>query len=125
MVATNMAGKESCALIPPIPNAEIRAVSAAPSMMPMIPPIPEIMADSHRNWAMMDPVFAPSAFLIPISLVRSVTDTSMMFMTPMPPTISEIPATSATNAVTPSMMDPNISEKSIGFCCIKGVSPRF
>ena len=29
---------------------------------------------------------APSAFRIPISRVRSVTDTSMMFMMPMPPT---------------------------------------
>ena len=28
----------------------------------------------------------------PISRVRSVTDTSMMFITPMPPTISEITA---------------------------------
>ncbi len=35
---------------------------------------------------------APSALRRPISRIRSVTDTSMMFMTPMPPTSSEIAA---------------------------------
>ena len=38
---------------------------------------------------------APIAFLIPISRVRSVTVTSMMFMTPIPPTRREIAATIA------------------------------
>ena len=33
---------------------------------------------------------APSALAIPISRVRSVTDTSMMFMMPTPPTSSEM-----------------------------------
>ena len=32
---------------------------------------------------------------MPISRVRSVTETSMMFITPMPPTSSEIPAITA------------------------------
>ena len=32
---------------------------------------------------------APSALRMPISRVRSVTETSMMFMTPMPPTSSD------------------------------------
>jgi len=36
--------------------------------------------------------FAPMALRMPISRVRSVTDTSMMFMMPMPPTSSEMPA---------------------------------
>ena len=35
---------------------------------------------------------APSALRRPISRMRSVTDTSMMFMTPMPPTMSEMAA---------------------------------
>ena len=35
---------------------------------------------------------APSARLIPISRVRSETVASMMFMIPIPPTSSEIPA---------------------------------
>ena len=38
---------------------------------------------------------APIALRMPISRVRSVTVTSMMFMTPMPPTSSEIAATVA------------------------------
>ena len=41
----------------------------------------------------MTPGVAPSAFRRPISRTRSVTDTSMMFITPMPPTNREIPAT--------------------------------
>ena len=35
----------------------------------------------------------------PISRVRSVTDTSMMFMMPMPPTISDTPAMPASSVV--------------------------
>ena len=38
-------------------------------------------------------VEAPTALRTPISCVRSATETSMMFMTPMPPTTREIPAT--------------------------------
>ena len=42
-------------------------------------------------------VFAPTACRRPISLVRSVTDTSMMFMIPMPPTISDTDAMAASS----------------------------
>ena len=38
---------------------------------------------------------APTAIRRPISRVRSVTDTSMMFMIPMPPTSSETEAMAA------------------------------
>ena len=41
---------------------------------------------------------APTALRTPISRVRSVTDTSMMFITPMPPTISEMHARSSRSA---------------------------
>ena len=41
---------------------------------------------------------APTAFRKPISRVRSVTDTSMMFMMPMPPTTSEMTAIDASSA---------------------------
>ena len=44
---------------------------------------------------MMLPVFAPSALRMPISRVRSVTLTSMMFITPMPPTSRLMPAMTA------------------------------
>ena len=42
---------------------------------------------------------APTAILRPISRVRSVTETSMMFMMPMPPTTSEIAAVAASSQV--------------------------
>ena len=35
---------------------------------------------------------APRAFRVPISRVRSVIDTSIIFMTPIPPTSREMPA---------------------------------
>ena len=44
---------------------------------------------SIRNCSMTVTLVAPSALRIPISRVRSVTDTSMMFMIPMPPTTSD------------------------------------
>ena len=42
---------------------------------------------------------APTALRMPISRVRSVTETSMMFITPIPPTSSEIAATSPSRVV--------------------------
>ena len=42
---------------------------------------------------------APMAMRRPISRVRSVTDTSMMFMMPMPPTMSETDAIAASSIV--------------------------
>ena len=44
---------------------------------------------SMRNWRRMSRPCAPTAMRMPISRVRSVTLTSMMFMMPMPPTMSE------------------------------------
>ena len=55
---------------------------------------------------------APRAFLVPISRVRSVMDTSMIFMTPMPPTSREIPAIAEIAAeivVSIPVMDATIS----------------
>ncbi len=57
-----------------------------------MPPHAERMADSVRNWIRTSLVRAPSALRMPISRVRSVTETSMIFMMPMPPTIREIAA---------------------------------
>ena len=47
----------------------------------------------------MSPCLAPIALRIPISRVRSVTVTSMMFMTPIPPTSNEIAATAPSSTV--------------------------
>ena len=47
---------------------------------------------------------APRALRRPISLVRSVTETSIMFMMPMPPTSSEMEAMPASRPVITSII---------------------
>ena len=56
------------------------------STMPKIPPMPVRVMASIRNCTVTSPRRAPMALRTPISRVRSLTDTSRMFMTPMPPT---------------------------------------
>ena len=51
------------------------------------------MRASKRNCKRMLPEEAPTALRMPISRVRSATDTNMIFMMPMPPTMREIEAT--------------------------------
>ena len=72
--------------------------------MPTVPPQADKMADSVRNWTITSRVVAPRALRMPISRVRSVTDTSMMFMMPMPPTTREMAAIPPTAAESPPMM---------------------
>ena len=64
-----------------------------PSAVPTAPPSAATIDDSMRNWSRMVRRRAPSARRTPISRVRSVTETSMMFMIPMPPTTSVISPT--------------------------------
>ncbi|MNV80060.1 hypothetical protein D3C71_1736400 [compost metagenome] len=54
---------------------------------------------SIRNWRSMSLRRAPTAMRTPISDTRSETETSMMFITPMPPTRSEITAIAAMRSV--------------------------
>ena len=54
---------------------------------------------STRNCSSTSRPLAPIAMRRPISRVRSVTDTSMMFMMPMPPTMSDTPAMPASSVV--------------------------
>ena len=68
--------------------------------MPKTPPSAEVVAASTTNCARMVRSFAPSALRMPISRVRSVTDTSMMFMMPMPPTSSEMLAMPVSTTMT-------------------------
>ena len=65
----------------------------------MRPPPNERIADSIRNCSRMSEGVAPMALRMPISRVRSVTDTSMMFMMPMPPTSREMTATALRSEV--------------------------
>ena len=69
---------------------EISWAMMMPLMTPIMPPRLVSTADSVRNCSRIRRFFAPMAFLRPISLVRSVTDTSIMFITPMPPTSREM-----------------------------------
>ena len=66
-----------------------------PTTTPARPPIKQTITASVRNWNITSKLRAPIAMRMPISRVRSVTDTSMMFITPMPPTRSEITAIAA------------------------------
>ena len=59
----------------------------------MTPPSAQSVTASSVNWTMMFLRVAPSALRTPISRVRSVTLTSMMFITPTPPTIKPTLAT--------------------------------
>src|SRR5688572_2022520 len=63
--------------------------------MPVAPPTRLMTTASIRNCSSTSKPRAPTARRSPISRVRSVTDTSMMFMMPMPPTTSETEAIAA------------------------------
>ena len=63
-----------------------------PTAMPRKPPIVVCTTASIKNCKMMSRRFAPRARRMPISRVRSVTVASKMFMMPMPPTNSGMPA---------------------------------
>ena len=69
---------------------ETSSAMPMPAATPKMPPRLVSTAASVRNCHRMRPFLAPMAFFRPISRVRSVTDTSMMFITPMPPTSREM-----------------------------------
>ena len=61
-----------------------------------------------RNWKRMSLLLAPIALRMPISRVRSRTETSMMFMIPIPPTTSEIEAIPARSTVSRPVIEPTV-----------------
>ena len=63
-----------------------RAIVTRPAAMPTTPPTSDSTTASIKNCWRMWRGRAPTAMRRPISRVRSVTLTSMMFMMPMPPT---------------------------------------
>jgi hypothetical protein len=63
--------------------------------IPKAPPRQERMTASIKNWERISRSRAPRAFRRPISWVRSVTETNMIFIMPMPPTSREILAMAA------------------------------
>ena len=88
------------------PNAARR-----PTAMPMNPPTRHKVTASSRNCSRIAIGVAPTALRRPISRVRSDTDTSMMFMMPMPPTSSEMPTMPPAIAVMPAASALNCSMK--------------
>ena len=65
---------------------------------------------------------APNALRNPISRIRSVTDTSMMFMTPMPPTNSEMPATPPSRMVSVRSTEVAVERSSASETMLKSAS---
>ena len=70
-----------------------------PINTPNKPPAILIAIASIRNCSKISIPLAPTDILNPISLVRSVTDTSMIFIIPMPPITSDMPAMTASKTV--------------------------
>ena len=62
---------------------------------------------------------APSALRRPISRIRSVTETSMMFMTPMPPTSSEIAAMPPSRTVSVLSVDVAVASSDCWLVMVK------
>ena len=59
----------------------------------------EVVPASMMNCPRMSRRLAPRDLRMPISRVRSETDTSMMFMIPMPPTSREMPAMATSTTI--------------------------
>jgi HEAT repeat protein len=76
----------------------------APVINPTSPPIPVNATASSRNCCTMSRRRAPTALRMPISRVRSVTETSMMFITPTPPISRPIELSSSMTEVTAPVM---------------------
>ena len=76
-----------------------------PNSTPITPPVTLSRMASMRNWLRMSTPRAPTLMRRPISRVRSVTLTYMMFMMPIPPTRSEMPATEPKRMVMVDMVE--------------------
>ena len=89
---------------------ETSAAPETPSKSPISPPMRHRIMDSVRNWNNIVDVLAPRAFRMPISRVRYVMETSIIFITPIPPTTRDIALTAAMNMVNTFM---TVSKRSI------------
>ena len=87
----------------------VSGVNIQPITMPAIPPRELVTPASMTNCCKMVRRFAPRDLRMPIYRVRSVTDTSMMFMIPMPATNREIAAIPTNSIVIISVMEVTIS----------------
>lgn len=94
-------------------SALIATDTPRPSKIPTAPPATHNAIASTKNCLNTSRARAPIAIRIPISCVRSVTDTSMMFMMPTPPTTSEISATASNRFVMMPVAAVNVCEISV------------
>ena len=78
---------------------------------------------SAKNCSIMSRRLAPIALRTPISRVRSVTDTSIMFITPMPPTSSEMPAIAPRNTTKVLVVSSSAWIVSSWLVTVKSFSP--
>lgn len=69
------------------------SATTTPKIIPKTPPNPDKVKASIKNWFRISLDLAPKALRNPISLVLSVTETNIIFITPIPPTSNEIAAT--------------------------------
>ena len=92
-----------------MPKEDTNALAPTPTRTPINPPVTDINTDSMRNCSEMTGPVAPTAIRRPISFVRSVTLTSMMFMMPIPATSSEKAAATTRIIVTVSIVDDIVS----------------
>ncbi|MCG3163443.1 MAG: hypothetical protein JMDDDDMK_04870 [Acidobacteria bacterium] len=102
--------------------AGIRSEMVMPSRIPIMPPVRLSTMDSIRNCVRTADERAPIAMRMPISRVRSVTDTSMMFMMPMPPTSSETLAMLPSRMVIMRLVSSAVSATSVMLRTLKSLS---
>ena len=93
-----------------------------PNITPIRPPVTLSNTASMRNWLRISIPRAPTDIRRPISLVRSVTDTYIIFIMPIPPTIKEIHATTKSKVVMRSLVEFIIVESSFWERIVKSSS---
>jgi hypothetical protein len=84
---------------PPWNTTATTFANPQPKPMPMAAPMIPIMADSKRNMESTVLLFIPKALSIPISRVRSIKETIIMFIMPMPATSSDMAPMPPRNSV--------------------------
>ena len=86
------------------------AITTEQNVNAMSAPTKQSEADSTRNCVRIEELLAPKLFRMPISFVLSVTDTNMIFMMPMIPTIKE-------SSVRP-MPIPQVASRKVSTCSL-------
>jgi hypothetical protein len=100
-----------------------------PAVIPTKPPIWPIIITSTRNWVRIARALAPIDLRVPISRVLSETDTSIIFMSPMPAPKRVITPITAAAMVMPEVASSRVSTRELLLLMSNelgapGVSPR-